>query len=372
MLHSLFRLQSILQLLALSILLSFSQYDGSITSTASSSLVLAWTSPKLQSKLKYSFRRKDITTPDRLRRSTLCSSSTSNTVEKDRPNKNDNDNNVSTPSTLDISKTNQVVALEQSIQQLKRVLEREYNTFFNPMERDYYSNSVTFIDPLTSLSGIDAYETNVNMLSGRTLLGSILFRDARILLHSITGGNVVTVDNNNNKETVHMTNIVTRWTLRFTFQLLPWQPSPSFTGISIYTLKECDGATNHPIQIVQQKDYWDAINLQPGGSYESVANIVALQHFVSLLLPSGNFKAKSAGPELPYTTLRLKGSEYEVRRYPSYSAIRMIYERRDEAYVTMGSYTTGMYDQDQVYFLCYFETKSPYTLAYLFFVLINM
>jgi hypothetical protein len=233
--------------------------------------------------------------------------------------------------------TNQKLALEACIAQLKRIIEREYITFFNPMECEYYRDDVKFIDPLTTLSGIDSYLNNVNMLSGRTMMGSILFRDARIILHTISGGNVRRYDSDQNSYEIE--NIITRWTLKFTFQILPWQPSPAFTGISVYSL-QAGGPKG--VQVVQQNDYWDSINLQPGGSYEAVSNSIALQHFVSLLLPGSTFQAKSAGPELPYTTLRLKGTEYEVRRYPSYTAIAMIYERRDEAFVTMGSYTNGM------------------------------
>lgn len=231
--------------------------------------------------------------------------------------------------------------LEACILQLKRVIEREYITFFDPMECDYYRNDVKFIDPLTTLTGIDSYLNNVNMLSGRTMLGSILFREARIILHTVTGGTVHSDDDDDggdNPNGWNIDNIITRWTLKFTFQALPWQPSPSFTGISVYSV-QAGGPKG--VQVVQQNDYWDSINLQPGGSYEAVSNSVALQHFVSLLLPSSTFQAKSAGPELPYTTLRLKGSEYEVRRYPSYTALAMIYERRDEAFVAMGSYTSG-------------------------------
>jgi hypothetical protein len=230
--------------------------------------------------------------------------------------------------------------LEGSIAQLKRVLEREYISFFNPMEREYYQETVTFIDPLTQLTGIDKYQNNVDMLSGRTFVGSVLFRDARIILHSISGGQLLfhnsTAAVSRDSSNIRIENIITRWTLRFTFQILPWLPTPSFTGTSVYTVQQ-GGPKN--VQIVQQNDYWDAINLQPGGVYASVPNNIALQHFVSQLLPT-NLKAISAGPELPYTTLRL-GSDYEVRRYPSYIAMQMIYDRRDEAFVAMGSYTNG-------------------------------
>jgi Uncharacterized conserved protein (DUF2358) len=243
-------------------------------------------------------------------------------------------------STTNSSATNiDLNVLETSISQLKRILEREYISFFNPMERDYYSETVTFLDPLTQLTGIDSYQNNVDMLSGRTLLGSVLFRDARIILHSVTGGQLSKDDSN----VVRIDDIVTRWTLRFTFQILPWAPSPSFTGISVYSV-EVGGPKN--IRIVQQNDYWDSINLQPGGAYKAVTNDVALKHFLSQLLPS-NFKAVSAGPEIPFTTLRL-ASDYEVRRYPSYVAMQMVYDRRDEAYMAMSSYTKGTFSMQNV------------------------
>lgn len=47
---------------------------------------------------------------------------------------------------------------------------------------------MTFSDPLTSLTGVDSYKKNVDMLAGRTLLGTLLFDDAKINLHKVTGG----------------------------------------------------------------------------------------------------------------------------------------------------------------------------------------
>ena len=42
--------------------------------------------------------------------------------------------------------------LETDVKNLKRVLAREYATFFNPMETQYYAKDVSFTDPMTSLS----------------------------------------------------------------------------------------------------------------------------------------------------------------------------------------------------------------------------
>ena len=55
--------------------------------------------------------------------------------------------------------------------ELKKCLMREYNSFFSPMEQEYYDNNVKFIDPLNNLEGIDKYQNNVDMLAGRTGFG---------------------------------------------------------------------------------------------------------------------------------------------------------------------------------------------------------
>ena len=46
-----------------------------------------------------------------------------------------------------------------------KCLSREYRSFFAPLEDEYYSSSVTFDDPLNSLSGLKAYRNNVDMLA---------------------------------------------------------------------------------------------------------------------------------------------------------------------------------------------------------------
>jgi Uncharacterized conserved protein (DUF2358) len=251
--------------------------------------------------------------------------------------------------------------LEITIRQLKKVLEREYLSFFNPMEREWYLDSVIFQDPLTSLTGIDSYEKNVNMLSGRTLMGNILFgntpRDAKILLHTITGGTIHEI--NDIHGSYVMDDIVTRWTLQFIFKALPWKPVARFSGISQYQIKIMNHDSNNNyskkiVQIVQQNDYWDSINLLPDGtgvSYQPVDKSIAIQHFISLLQPDMTFQAEMASSvELPFVTLRLgrKSKEkkpmvgqYEVRRYPSYIAIQVPYKRRDDAYELLGSITKG-------------------------------
>jgi hypothetical protein len=177
------------------------------------------------------------------------------------------------------------------------------------------------------------------MLSGRNWFGSLLFRDASISLHTVQGGDVITAADPTIPEgQIQITELTTRWTLRFTFAALPWQPSPRFSGISKYTV--IPGGPRG-VKIVQQLDYWDAINLRPGGDYQPVGRGDALQHLVGQMVP-GALEAPAAGPELPYQTLRL-GPSYEVRRYPAYTAVRMVYERRDEAFSAMGTVTASTY-----------------------------
>ncbi len=53
------------------------------------------------------------------------------------------------------------------------------------METEFYDPKVTFSDPLTTLTGVEKYEDNVDLLAGRTPLGAFLFKDASILLHGV-------------------------------------------------------------------------------------------------------------------------------------------------------------------------------------------
>jgi len=218
---------------------------------------------------------------------------------------------------------------QESVTELKKVLEREYVSFFNPMRTEYYATDVTFDDPLTSLAGVKAYQANVDMLSGRTLLGSILFEDGSINLHSITGGEM--------GANGAISDITTRWTLRFTMKVWPWKPTARFSGVSIYKLRPTSGPTG--VQIVGQADYWDSINMLPGGNYQQVSKADALNDFLNQLEPGG-FQATPAAPELPYSLLR-RGKDYEVRRYPAYTAIRLKYGRRDEGFGSLGAFTKG-------------------------------
>jgi len=227
-------------------------------------------------------------------------------------------------STEDIEKTTRAVG------KLKGVLEREYVSFFAPMQKEYYAPNVSFDDPMTSLSGVDAYQNNVDMLASRTLMGKFLFEDAGIALHSVEGGEVA--------DDGSIANIITRWTLRVTAKVLPWKPTARFSGISVY---EVSRGGKEGVLIDHQTDYWDSINIKPdsSGSYQKVDKGIAINDFLGQVKPE-NALAVAAGPEVPYQLLR-RGDGYEVRRYPSYTVAKIPYDRRDEGYDILATITQG-------------------------------
>ena len=199
-----------------------------------------------------------------------------------------------------------------------KCLSREYRSFFAPLEDEYYSSSVTFDDPLNSLSGLKAYRNNVDMLAGRTLFGGLLFSDAAINLHDV--------------RELEDGRLQTRWTLRVCFSALPWAPTARFTGISVYDLD----AEN---KIKGQTDYWDSIDLKQG-SYSRSSKGDAVQDFVNQLLGG----SKTSEGELPYELLRR--ADYSVRRYPAVSVAEVSYDVRPEGYDMLGSYTGGFNEKD--------------------------
>jgi len=234
--------------------------------------------------------------------------------------------------------------ISDAVNKLKAVLEREYITFFNPMKTEYYAPTVTFVDPMTSLSGVQSYKNNVDMLASRTTLGKLLFSDASIVLHKITGGEIVSspaATDSNKITNIEIQDVFTRWTLKLTAKILPWKPTARFSGISVYKVV-LDDTQGTKIQIVRQMDYWDSVNILPNstGQYQSVASGIAISDFLDQLKPGG-FQAQSAAPELPFTLLR-RGNGYEVRAYPSFTAVTLPYTRRDEGFGTLGSFTRGI------------------------------
>lgn len=209
---------------------------------------------------------------------------------------------------------------------LEKCLFREYGSFFAPMERQFYAKDVTFIDPLTSFTGIDKYQSNVDMLAGRNSMGGFLFQDASIALHNITP--------------IGENQLQTRWTLQVDIKFLPWRPRAKFTGVSIYTIKGEPGSE----KVVKQEDYWDSVNLQ-GGKYSVRSFTEGLKDFVGQVLNDGG-GAEMAAPELPFELLR-RTERYEVKRYPDALIAATTYSQRPEGYDRLGSYTGGSNADDK-------------------------
>lgn len=188
---------------------------------------------------------------------------------------------------------------------------------------------------MTSLSGVDSYRKNVDMLAGRTLMGKVLFEGAGINLHSVTGGEIVNG---------RVDDIVTRWTLRLTAKVLPWSPEAVFSGVSVYKIAL---GGKEGLSIVGQTDYWDSINIQPDTpstnvkqQYQTVPKNIAVSDFLAQLAPTG-FLAPTAAPELPYLLLR-RGDGYELRKYPGFVGVETPYMRRDYGFGSLGAFAKGM------------------------------
>jgi len=221
--------------------------------------------------------------------------------------------------TLDEGSAATAAAPASPVAKLMAGLRQEYDSFFQPFLPEFYSPEVTFADPLISFTGTEKYKNNVDMLAGVTPLGKACFTDCGLSMHSVretpSGG------------------LQTRWTLQFRFKLLPWAPLAQFTGVSDYTLDASK-------RVVAQQDYWDSINLLPGGGYAPVSKLAALSDFVEQLKPGGGGAQQASDKELPYVLLR-RAKGYEVRRYPQHVAVSTNYYQRIDAFGTLGAYTNG-------------------------------
>ena len=90
--------------------------------------------------------------------------------------------------------------------------------------------------------------------------------------------------------------LTTRWTLGFRFRMLPWAPRAEFSGVSKYTL-------DAEARVVSQNDFWDSINLQPGGDYAPAPKSAALTDLLGQLAFRDGAQ-QASDKELPYVLLR--------------------------------------------------------------------
>ena len=206
------------------------------------------------------------------------------------------------------------------------------------MEMDLYNPDVTFNDPMISFEGVEKYKNNVDMLAGGNLLGKLCFSDCGLTMHGmpteLPGGR-----------------LQTRWTLQFRFKLLPWAPVARFTGVSRYTL-------DNQCRVLAQEDFWDSVNMVPGGDYVAKDKSEGLKDLIAQLAPSGGNAAQQASTkELPYVLLRRAAAQpgvagYEVRQYPQHVSVVTDYFRRLDAFGTLGAYTNGANEQQEELIPC--------------------
>jgi len=222
-------------------------------------------------------------------------------------------------------------SLQSQASTLRKIIAKEYSTFFQPIYPEYYSPTVSFTDPMVSFTGLSKYESNIATIGGRNLLGSLLFgpSDSRIILHTITGGDVTSASSSSPS----FTDIVTRWTLTATFK--PTQSRIIFTGISTYNVK----LQNDKVIVSDQLDSWDSINLQPGGTYLPVSTLSGIKDFVDQAFVKGPSQ-KVSDSEIPYLTVR-RAKDYTVRKYPASTWIQIPYDRREEGYEKLGRVVKG-------------------------------
>lgn len=202
-------------------------------------------------------------------------------------------------------------------------LKKDYETFFQPMQVALYAPDMKFVDPLVSMEGRDKYKSNAHTLAGVTGLGKMLFSDCSITLHNVS------------KTASNLQQLRTRWTLQFRLKVLPWKPLAAFTGVSDYSL-------DHEARVVKQEDYWDSIELMPGGKdvYKRSGKLAAIIDVLEQLAPKGKAKAAS-NVELEYVLLR-RHTDYEVRRYPQHLAAVTECMVRKEGWAALGAYVGGM------------------------------
>lgn len=187
-------------------------------------------------------------------------------------------------------------------QAVKRCLAREYRSFFRPFEADFYSESVTFKDPLNELAGKDKYRKNVEMLSGESFVGNLLFDRGFIDLHAVED-----VPGDERR-------LRTRWTLGFNFKLLPWQPQALFTGVSEYVI---DGNA----LVVSQRDFWDTLSLGQAGDYSPEAALAGVADLVSQFLPAAMQPEEPPAAGMGAWALLRRASNYRVYRAASGSGV---------------------------------------------------
>jgi len=190
-------------------------------------------------------------------------------------------------------------AFEQRREALKQCLKREYTSLFRPFEEEFYSEDISFTDPLKSLKGKASYKDDIETVTGQSVIGKALLSDNFLDLHAVED---VPGD---------PTRLRTRWTVSFVFKLLPWKPKVLFSGVSEYAIDPVSAI------VLSQRDYWDTLSLQDGGSYVPSGALEGVVDLLGQLLPAPLQPAKAQEPATASGTswqLLRKARAYRIYR----------------------------------------------------------
>eukprot|EP00190_Bangiopsis_sp_CCMP1999_P003445 CAMPEP_0198734092 /NCGR_PEP_ID=MMETSP1475-20131203/50344_1 /TAXON_ID= ORGANISM="Unidentified sp., Strain CCMP1999" /NCGR_SAMPLE_ID=MMETSP1475 /ASSEMBLY_ACC=CAM_ASM_001111 /LENGTH=359 /DNA_ID=CAMNT_0044497499 /DNA_START=97 /DNA_END=1176 /DNA_ORIENTATION=- len=177
-----------------------------------------------------------------------------------------------------------------------------------PVDTSIYTDDVLFLDPLNNFRGAKKQANNIQMLKKSPIMTSVGFD-----LHSIW------IDEK--KEAV-----MTRWTLKLKFMLLPWQPILRFTGTSEYGL-------NDELLVERHIDKWDSINNNTPLSLEAVRDLIKEMTRAEAFQPTGSI--------VPWKLIRRDVRGFEIRKLEPVTMASCSYTHRGEGIARLDSYFDG-------------------------------
>ncbi|KAG2493405.1 hypothetical protein HYH03_008531 [Edaphochlamys debaryana] len=144
-----------------------------------------------------------------------------------------------------------------------------------------YSPAIKFEDPITKYDTRDGYLLNIRLLRS---LFNIAFE-----LHTIGVSSVDTV--------------TATWTMEMVFWLLPWKPTLTLTGRTVYGVDPRTGI------VLSHVDYWDALNRNAFLSLEGLQEVV--RQFLD--------PAVTPPIETPKYSVLKRYKDYEIRKYDAFT-----------------------------------------------------
>lgn len=175
---------------------------------------------------------------------------------------------------------------ESVLSDARAFLDKELCQLFAPggeVTRARYAADVTFEDPVTKISGLDAYVLLVRALKAAF--------QPDFTLHALeaTGADELTAV----------------WTMTANVPLLPWRPVVPFTGRSVYKVDLATGL------VTSHVDTWDAVTGSNAFPSLEAAALLARRALDATQVPDGL--------ETPRYEVLRAAADYEVRRYDAFT-----------------------------------------------------